>query len=206
METFRNPELSAILQSLQATTQPIQRTTQLEQSSSSSNERDQLVVQPSEILTWPEARQYVIANIYSNSRVRTKIKQLIRTQHEHERRLWSDRQALIAKHGGRLGKQKDADALLRSIGGVTPQRLAVHTSSRDEKLEVLSFDQKVYEATIKLVVEIDRELRGCGVPFYAFRHELVQPSGAPAPGKIGKGELRSLQRRMLQLLEDLFKD
>jgi hypothetical protein len=62
----------------------------------------------------------------------------------------------------------------------------------------------------KLATDIDRELRSMGVPFYAIKHELVilgeENTGRALPGRLDKGELRELQKRMLQLLEDLFKE
>jgi hypothetical protein len=47
-----------------------------------------------------------------------------------------------------------------------------------------------------------------GVPFFAIKHELVVPDDGAAikKGTLGKAELKELQRRMLQTLEDLFGD
>ena len=55
----------------------------------------------------------------------------------------------------------------------------------------------------------DKELRNLGVPFYAIKHDLViLESGKQKPGsvqgRIDTGELRELQKRLLQMLEDLF--
>jgi hypothetical protein len=45
-----------------------------------------------------------------NEALQSRIRHLIRTQHQHERQWWEARQALIAK-------QKMLDEVLRSVGG-----------------------------------------------------------------------------------------
>ncbi len=75
--------------------------------------------------------------------------------------------------------------------------------------ELEAYDKKVYAGLMAMAADFDKQLRGLGVPFYAIKHELVileegkEKAGA-MKGRLDKGELRDLQKRMLQLLEDLF--
>lgn len=64
------------------------------------------------------------------------------------------------------------------------------------------------------------ELRGLKIPFFALRESLIQESSTSVPetaagknasgesdsSKLSKAELVALQRRMLELLEDLCKE
>jgi hypothetical protein len=98
--------------------------------------------------------------------------------------------------------------MLQSMGGIATSTKT--SSSREEEAELRRCDLKIHKAMAKLATEIDRELRSMGVPFYAIKHELVileeRKDGCVEPGKIDKGNLRVLQKRMLQLLEELFKE
>lgn len=83
------------------------------------------------------------------------------------------------------------------------------------------YDIKVYRASVEMARAMDGELRNLGVPFFAIKHELVATGRPPglSSGRDGKGgngavekgylekeELIKLQRKMLELLEDLCKD
>jgi hypothetical protein len=52
-----------------------------------------------------------------NESLQSRIRHLIRTQHQHERQWWEARQALIAKQKMRAEKKKKLDEVLRSVGG-----------------------------------------------------------------------------------------
>ena len=75
--------------------------------------------------------------------------------------------------------------------------------------ELQAYDKKVYAGLLAMAADFDRQLRGLGVPFYSIKHELVileegkEKAGA-IRGRLDRGELRELQKRMLQHLEDLF--
>ena len=164
---------------------------------------------PSRITTWPAAQKYVIDNIYRSESLASKIRQLINNQNNQERQWWEERESLIRKHRGRAEKEKQVAAMLQSMGGIAAAS-PVAPSSGDEDSELRRCDLKTHKATMKLAAEIDRELRSLGVPFYAIKHELViledRKDEGTHQGKLDKSELRELQRRMLQLLEELIKD
>lgn len=163
---------------------------------------------PSKITTWAPAQKYVIENIYSNQGQTSRIKLLINNQQGQEKQWWAEREALISKHRARSEKEKEVAAMLQSMGGIASSIKPSNTGEEDAELR--SCDLKIHRAMTKLATDIDRELRSMGVPFYAIKHELVvmerHKDGSDQLGKIEKAELRALQKRMLQLLEELFKE
>lgn len=99
----------------------------------------------------------------------------------------------------------------------------------EEADELRVFDTKVYRAQLQMVKEMSTKLKSMGVPFFGTRTELVRVSG-PKDGmikkdkkeeasglnldgssevkkeegrKIDEEDLIGLQRRMLDILEDL---
>ncbi len=117
-------------------------------------------------------------------------------------------------------------ALLSSIGGKTtlnhakPSPNPSSSSSKDETSEIeknaqelRDYDRKVYAGLVAMTADFDRQLKALNVPFYAIRHDLVvleegkeKVGPSVKVGRIDRGELRELQRRVLELLEDLFGD
>lgn len=115
---------------------------------------------------------------------------------------------MVTKHKGRSEKEKQVAAMLKSMGGIAPSTKPVNVE--EDQVELHNCDRRIHAAMTKMATEIDRELRGMGVPFYAIKHELVileeGPDRAGIAGRLDKGELRDLQKRVLQLLEELFKE
>ena len=164
----------------------------------------------SAITTWAAGQRFVIDHIYRNQTSAIKIKQIIRNQHNQERQWWAEREALIAKHRGRAEKEKQVAEMLRSMGSLATVKATTLVSAEEELAELRRCDRKIHAAMTKMASDIDRELRATGVPFYAIKHDLVilevtkETSGGS--GRLDKGELKELQKRMLQLLEELFKE
>lgn len=87
------------------------------------------------------------------------------------------------------------------------------TETAEEELR--TFDLKVYKAQHQMVKEMSVKLKSLGVPFFGTRTELVKkPCKDPAQSGnfdgagdtkkvITESELVDLQRKMLNLLEDL---
>lgn len=163
---------------------------------------------PSSITTWPAALKHVTKHLAPNEAFQARIRSLIASQHKHEQSWSEGRQALTSMQSSRSTTSVQVSALLRSMGGA-----AVETKA-DAKLneqELENYDEKIYASLVAMAGDFDRQLRGLGVPFYAIKHDLViseegrEKGGQPA-GRIDKGELRELQKRMLGLLEDLCGD
>jgi hypothetical protein len=86
--------------------------------------------------------------------------------------------------------------------------------------ELRTYEKKVYKASVEMAKAMSSDLKNLGVPFFGTRSSLVwkrgsEPSignslgGSDGPtdrdGKIGEQELVKLQKRMLELLEDMCK-
>ncbi|KLJ06082.1 hypothetical protein EMPG_10482 [Blastomyces silverae] len=165
---------------------------------------------PSTITTWPAALKYVMKTVAQNEATQSKIKKLIRTQHDHEKQWWEGRQALLSKQAGREAKRKQLDDVLRSVGGVVAKD-SDPPSAEDDKIELDTYDKKVYRALTTMSKALDVELRALGIPFFTTPHNLVASSFNPLSDShsselLKPDELKALQLRMLQLLEDLCKD
>jgi hypothetical protein len=160
----------------------------------------------SSITTWPAAMKHITKYIASNEIIGAKIRQLITDQHKHETQWWAGREAIIKRHKSRGRNQQQASDLLKAIGGFRATLRPINDST--EKAEVESYDKKVYGELIKMTASYDKQLRSMGIPFYAIKHELVileqGHEKASSEGRIDRGELRELQKRMLRHLEDLF--
>ncbi|KIW91823.1 uncharacterized protein Z519_07793 [Cladophialophora bantiana CBS 173.52] len=172
----------------------------------------------SAITTWPAALKHVSRHLVHNEQVANRIKHLINEQHKHERQWWAGREAIIARRQGRSGTSQQVSAILKSLGAkeVAPAPPPTASLSDEQKksdqAELDAYDKKVYAGLLAMTADFDRQLRALGVPFYAIKHELVILEDGPEKqagankGKIDKGELRELQKRMCQTLEDLFGD
>ncbi|KAK2808584.1 hypothetical protein FQN50_004616 [Emmonsiellopsis sp. PD_5] len=165
---------------------------------------------PSTITSWPAALKYVMKTVAQNEGAQSKIRKLVRTQHDHEQQWWDGRKALLAKQEGRAEKKRQLDEVLRSVGGVVAKDSEAPTPE-DDKLEVDTYDKKVYKALTSMSKALDAELRGLGIPFFCIQHKLVSPtsttgSATASSELLSSDDLASLQRRILQLLEDLCKE
>lgn len=161
----------------------------------------------SAITTWPAALKHVTKYLVPDEKVSARIKHLITEQHKHERQWWAGREAIVARQEGRTGTSQQVAALLQSIGGKAMP--AVPSDPKVNAAELAAYDQKVFTGLVALASDYDRQLKNLGVPFYSIRHDLVILEQGPErtgalKGRIDKGELRELQKRMLQTLEDLF--
>lgn len=162
----------------------------------------------STITAWPAALKHITKHIVPNEKYSAKIKHLIAEQHKHERQWWAGRESIVSKQKGRAESQQRAAELLKSLGGIAGPVLTA--SVEVDEAELRTYDKKVYGELVKMAAEFDRQLRSMGVPFYAIKHELVILEEGKVKlgsrGRLDKGELRELQKRMLQTLEDLFME
>lgn len=168
----------------------------------------QVVPDASAIITWAAAIKHVSKYIINDEKATTRIKHLIKQQQQHEEQWWAQREAIVAKHNGREGSNNKVADILKELGG-----LAVPIAKVDEaadRSELETFDKKVYKSLVQMSADFDSQLRKLGVPFYAIKHDLIllgnETGEVSTKGKLDKGELRDLQKRMLQYLEDLLMD
>ncbi|CAI7593946.1 unnamed protein product [Penicillium glandicola] len=171
----------------------------------------------STITTWPAALRHVMRTVGQNEETQARIRGVIRSQHRHEQQWFHAREALLKQQQGRPEKQRELDAVLRSIGA--PVKEEDGSTEKEFAAEIATYDAKVYRAAVQMADAIVAELRGLGIPFFTLRKELVQDtsdiegsqprsqteSAGTNPSPISKSELVKLQQRMLELLEDLCK-
>ena len=164
----------------------------------------------SAITTWPSALKHVTKYLVPDEKTATRIKHLISEQHKHEHQWWAGREAIIARQEGSTGASQQVAALLLSLGGKSVP--IAPTDPKANEAELATYDKKVYAGLLAMTSDFDRQLKNLGVPFYAIKHELVILENGPEKTskgnvkRVDKGELRELQMKMLQTLEDLFSD
>ncbi len=163
----------------------------------------------STITTWPAALKHVTRHLVPNEQAAARIVHLISEQHKHERQWWRGREAIVARQEGRSGTSQQVSSLLKSLG-VKDVPVAL-SDPESNQAELDAYDRKVHAGLVAMAADFDKQLRALGVPFYAIKHELVILEEGPekagtTKGRIDKGELRELQKRMLQTLEDLLTD
>ncbi|KAI2732270.1 hypothetical protein CBS147332_1409 [Penicillium roqueforti] len=191
---------------------PLQpRTTRPSTTSTSGSDSDS-----STITTWPAALKHVMRTVGQNEETQARIRGVIRSQHHHEQQWFHAREALLKQQKGRPEKQRELDAVLRSIGA--PVKEDDGSTEKEFAAEIATYDAKVHRAAVQMADAIMAELRGLGIPFFTLRKELVQDGPTNTEGShpgsqtgstgtssspISKSELVKLQQRMLELLEDL---
>ncbi|KAL9112981.1 MAG: hypothetical protein Q9227_002846 [Pyrenula ochraceoflavens] len=167
----------------------------------------------SKITEWRAAQRYVTFSLATNEAATTRIRKIIKSQHEHERQWWAGREALVRKQGNRAEGSKQVADILKSVGGLTAELPDQKTpcSVNEHAAELRQHDLKIHKALTAMARAADGELRAMGVPFFAIRHDLVaqgseEPNTKDKSGqtRINTEELKDLQKRMLHFLEDLF--
>ncbi|KAI9793211.1 MAG: hypothetical protein M1816_000632 [Peltula sp. TS41687] len=144
---------------------------------------------------------------------------------------WEGRQALLKKQEERKEGRKKLDDVLyalvyRSIRPHIALLADKHPGdTEDDANELLLYDRKVHRAAVEMVKAMSSELKDMGVPFFGTRSHLIEmgaattatssarntssgqgvDDGGTAPGKttIDQRELGKLQRKMLEMLEDM---
>ncbi|OKL61630.1 hypothetical protein UA08_03868 [Talaromyces atroroseus] len=239
-----NPDLSSVLRTLSAFAKPASSTSPAGPGPSTHNQHQRQQppssktyerkpptppsTDPSSITTWPSALKHIMHLVSTNASFAANIQHLIKSQREHERQWWSGREALIAKQRTREEKRKKVEEVLKSVGAPvnTPSNpsLGMGSSHKDSKevisrenaTELLTYDTKVYQASVDLSRSMETELRKLGVPFFCLNGALTTGSITPASSASSKekdkekglpeDELDLLKRRVLDLLVDLCTD
>ncbi|PLB54269.1 hypothetical protein P170DRAFT_442390 [Aspergillus steynii IBT 23096] len=164
----------------------------------------------SSISTWPAALRHVMRAVSQNEDLQRRIRWLIQRQHDHEKQWWQGRDALLKKQRARVDKKKELDEVLRSVGAPVDNTKQISTAEEDEA-ELKRYDSKVYRASRQMAEAMAAELRGLQIPFFSIKPGLVDSSSEtnshPLSGEIlTREELSGLQRRILELLQDLCKE
>ncbi|GAQ05656.1 hypothetical protein ALT_2977 [Aspergillus lentulus] len=180
------------------------------------------IADSSSITTWPAALRHVMREVSQNEDAQRRIRRLIQSQHDHERQWWQGREALLQKQKARVEKKKELDAVLRFVGAPVDDTKQVSTAEEDQA-ELKNYNAKVYRASKQMAEAMTFELRRLGIPFFTIKESLISDAPkAPQHGisrrlqstesasqhqaLLSRDELSVLQRRMLELLQDLCKE
>lgn len=142
----------------------------------------------------------------------------MRDQRAQEMRWYSERQAIKRNQANRSASSAQALSILQSLNGTGTGGIHQPQSEHDKQAELAVFDQKVYTAQHTMNTAMTSELKGLGVPFFGTSEALIVkagedvmsielPDGQPKYSQlVTDDELRSLRRRMVSHLEDLYRD
>jgi len=187
-------------------------------------------VNPRTITTWPAAIRHVTFLATQAEHLAASIRKLIANQHENERQWHGSRLALLEKQKARVAGKRELENVLRSVGAVARVAGTGGGMAGDDKTDIQElqlYDRKVHRAAVQMSKAMTADLETLGVPFFGIEPGLIfdddagedgcvgiswkgiQKEDAAKPnrrGEIGKNELRTLQRRMISHLEDMYKD
>lgn len=81
-------------------------------------------------------------------------------------------------------------------------------SAGEDQAELKAYDAKVYKASTEMAEALVFELKALGIPFFSIRESYVcdTPKDEPREAALSSDELAMLQRRMLELLQDLCRE
>ena len=142
---------------------------------------------------------------------------MIDDQRKHEMRWYAERQALKHTQANRSSSSAKAQAILQSLNNGTPAEVSTDAGV-DQAEELATFDRKIYAAQGSMEQAMTAELKGLGVPFFGTDLNLVVPDGYDLakeqlpdghPGwspLVTDAQLLALRRRMVEHLEDLYRD
>ncbi|TID25186.1 Serine/threonine-protein kinase [Venturia nashicola] len=169
------------------------------------------LVDPSTILEWPLALRCVNKLSAQNPHFGPAVKVMISDQARNVQQWWADREGLLKVQAGRKESVRQLNETLKAVGG-TPTSAP---TPEEDKAEIDKFDLKVYTASKKMSEHHSAELKRLGVPFFGVNPKLIimndiqqfaATSDPLSQATITEAELIDLQRRMIQYLEDLYKD
>ncbi|KAL0264164.1 hypothetical protein SLS55_000110 [Diplodia seriata] len=137
-------------------------------------------IDPATIIEWAPGLRCISKISARNPNLKPVVQKMIAEQHEHELIWWGGRQALVA------------------------QRANVE--------QLKAYDRKVHKAQTEMFNAMSGQLKSLGVPFFGVKPELItkgDEGSGPASGpktKVTEIELQKLQRKMIEYLEDMYKD
>ena len=140
---------------------------------------------------------------------------MIEDQRKHELRWYSERQNLKHTHAKRASSAAQAQSILQSLSTIAQNDTPDTAADNDQNAqELAAFDRKIYDAQREMENGMIAELKGLGVPFFGTDRGLVveDPTAGSRPNLpkwsplVTEAQLLELRRRMVQHLEDMYKD
>lgn len=140
---------------------------------------------------------------------------MMEDQRRNEMRWYAERQALKQAQANRAKSSQEAQSILRSLSNGGSPANPNDTTPTDTEAELARFDRKIYDAQLHMNFTMTAELKGLGVPFFGTDQSLIlddrgstaekgeRPKWSPL---VSQTQLLGLQRRMVEYLEDLYRD
>ncbi|KAK3673013.1 hypothetical protein LTR78_007124 [Recurvomyces mirabilis] len=171
------------------------------------------MVDPATIVTWQEGLRCVTKIAAQNAQFAVSIKRMMDDQRKHEMRWYSERQALKQSQVTRVDASAKAQSILQALGTGTPAPATAQTDV-EKDAELAAFDRKIFAAQVAMEEAMTGELKGLGVPFFGTKTDLIRgdasivPMGGGLNGNalVNEVDLMALRRKMVQHLEDLYRD
>ncbi|KAK4495657.1 hypothetical protein PRZ48_012925 [Zasmidium cellare] len=177
------------------------------------------MIDPSTITTWQDALRCITKISAQNAQFAASIKKMMKEQKAHEMRWYTERQNLKQTQANRSSSAAKAQSILKSLN----RSFSVSTPSMDQvevdpEAELVSFDRKIYAAQQDMEIAMSAEMKALGVPFFGTDRTLVvadgsEPSEMLVPDDhpkwspiVTETEMLVLRRRMVQHLEDLYRE
>jgi len=136
---------------------------------------------------------------------------MISTQRHHEMRWYADRQALKRLHASRAASSAQVASILQSLGSSSTTNLPISAPDNAAD-ELATFDRKIYAAQTTMEEAMAVELKGLGVPFFGTDVGCMGAAEGEGEGRprwsprVTEAELLGLRRRMVEHLEDLYRE
>lgn len=143
----------------------------------------------------------------------------MKDQTANEMRWYTDRQNLKQTQANRSSSAAKAQSILKTLNTSfyeTPP--TVDQAEVDPEAELAAFDRKIYAAQLDMETAMSGELKALGVPFFGTDQTLVvsdekdatkekvldgHPKWSPL---VTQSQLLGLRRKMVQHLEDLYRE
>lgn len=143
---------------------------------------------------------------------------MMNDQKKHELQWYSERQALKQAQAKRAVDSAKAHSILQSLDSAATSTAPATRTEEEKQSELAVFDRKIFLAQMAMEEAMVGELKGLGVPFFGTDQSLVVPEMSDVTEKkqtetsakwsplVTEEELLALRRRMVEHLEDLYRD
>ncbi|KAJ9668059.1 hypothetical protein H2201_001865 [Coniosporium apollinis] len=174
------------------------------------------LIDPASITEWRQGLRCVNKVSAQNPSFKRVIQHMMAEQLKHEQEWYKGRAELQRRQASRVQGNQQLDSILKSVGAI-PVAQAKAPTAHENEAELKAYDVKVYRAMKDMNNAQAIELKRLGVPFFGVPLELIKDSdddasiapqrpGLAAGPKITETELLDLQRRMIEYLEDMYKE
>lgn len=144
---------------------------------------------------------------------------MINEQRKNEMRWYSERQNLLKTQANRAKSSAQAQSILQNLNrgyGSRPDPGKELADNEAGIKELADFDRKIHAAQAEVDASMTAELKALGVPFFGTDRSLIVEEGASNVEEevhrakwsppVTDAQFMQLRKRMIQHLEDLYRD